>query len=81
MMQGVIDETLALTDTPDAVRTNGTLTLGPLNVQIPEARTQGAKPEDREVVTEITLTPSISGKTSVDSVGKQSLGVEWKRDY
>lgn len=42
---------------------------------------QGAKPEDREIVTEITLTPSISGKTAVDSLGNQSVGVEWKRDY
>lgn len=42
---------------------------------------QGSKPEDREVVTEITLTPAISGKTAVDSVGNQSVGVEWKRDY
>lgn len=42
---------------------------------------QGAKPEDREVVTEITLTPSISGKTAVDSIGNQSVGVEWKHDY
>ena len=42
---------------------------------------QGAKPEDREIVTEITLTPSISGKTAVDSIGNQSVGMEWKRDY
>lgn len=42
---------------------------------------QGAKPEDREIVTEITLTPSVQGKTSVDSVGNQSVGMEWKRDY
>lgn len=42
---------------------------------------QGAKPEDREVVTEITLTPSVSGKTSVDSIGNQSIGIEWTHDY
>jgi translocation and assembly module TamB len=42
---------------------------------------QGARPEDREVVTEITLSPSISGKTSSDSIGNQSVGIEWKRDY
>ena len=42
---------------------------------------QGAKPEDRKVVTEITLTPSVSGKTSVDSVGNQGVGLEWKKDY
>lgn len=42
---------------------------------------QGAKPEDREIVTEITLTPSVSGKTAVDSIGNQSIGVEWKHDY
>lgn len=42
---------------------------------------QGAKPEDREIVTEITLTPSVLGKTSVDSIGNQSVGVEWKHDY
>lgn len=43
--------------------------------------TQGAKPEDRKVTTEITLTPSVLGKTSVDGIGNQSVGVEWKRDY
>jgi translocation and assembly module TamB len=42
---------------------------------------QGTKPEDRKVVTEITITPSVAGKTSVDSVGNQSVGVEWKHDY
>lgn len=42
---------------------------------------QGVKPEDREVVTEITLSPSVSGKASVDAVGNQGVGFEWKRDY
>lgn len=43
--------------------------------------TQGATPEDREIVTEIELTPSVSGTTSVDGVGNQSVGAQWKRDY
>lgn len=42
---------------------------------------QGAEPEDRLLKTEVELTPSISGNTTVDGVGNQSIGIEWKRDY
>lgn len=42
---------------------------------------QGAEPEDREIKTEIELTPSVTGNTTVDGVGNQSFGVEWKRNY
>lgn len=42
---------------------------------------QGTEPEDREVKTEIELTPSVSGNTTIDGEGNQSFGLEWKRDY
>ncbi|TKW60491.1 MAG: hypothetical protein DI628_06200 [Blastochloris viridis] len=42
---------------------------------------QGAEPENREIKTEIELTPSINANTTVDGVGTQTFGVEWKRDY
>ena len=42
---------------------------------------QGAQPEDRQVKTEVELTPSVSGNTTVDGEGNQSFGLEWKRDY
>lgn len=42
---------------------------------------QGAEPEDRLFKTEIELTPSVTGNTTVDGTGNQSIGVEWKRDY
>ncbi|PZP38573.1 MAG: hypothetical protein DI585_06995, partial [Pseudomonas fluorescens] len=42
---------------------------------------QGTEPEDREIKTEIELTPSITGNTKIDGVGNQSVGIEWKHDY
>ncbi len=42
---------------------------------------QGATPEDREIVTEVDISPSVSGKTTVDGKGNQGFGVEWKKDY
>ena len=42
---------------------------------------QGTEPEDRLFKTEIELTPSVTGNTTVDGVGNQSIGIEWKRDY
>lgn len=42
---------------------------------------QGAEPESREIKTEIELTPRINANTTVDGVGTQTFGVEWKRDY
>ncbi len=42
---------------------------------------QGAEPEDRKFRTEIELLPSVTGNTTVDGAGNQSIGIEWKRDY
>ncbi len=42
---------------------------------------QGAEPEDRKIKTEVELTPSINANTTVDGVGTQTFGLEWKRDY
>jgi translocation and assembly module TamB len=42
---------------------------------------QGAKPEDRAVNTEIELTPSVSATSSLDAVGNQGVGLKWKYDY
>ena len=38
-------------------------------------------PQDKEVNTEIELTPDISANTSVDGIGNRSVGAEWKYDY
>ena len=42
---------------------------------------QGAEPEDRKIKTEVELTPSINANTTIDGVGTQTFGLEWKRDY
>lgn len=42
---------------------------------------QGVEPEDREFKTELELTPSVNGNTTVDGEGNQSFGLEWKKDY
>ena len=43
--------------------------------------TQGAKPEDRSINTEVELTPQISGTNAIDSEGNQDVGVQWRYDY
>lgn len=43
--------------------------------------TQGSSAEEREVTTEINLSPSVSGKTAMDSEGNHRVGLQWKRDY
>lgn len=42
---------------------------------------QGAEPEDRLIKTEVELTRSVTGNTTIDGAGSQAIGVEWKRDY
>lgn len=43
--------------------------------------TQGSTPDEREIVTEIDISPSVSGKTTMDGKGNQGVGVQWKKDY
>jgi translocation and assembly module TamB len=43
--------------------------------------TQGAKPESREVTTEVEVYPHLSANTAIGASGQQSLGVSWKYDY
>ncbi|RYG61685.1 MAG: hypothetical protein EON60_02620 [Alphaproteobacteria bacterium] len=42
---------------------------------------QGAEPEDRLFKTELELRQDVTGNTTVDGAGNQSIGIEWKRDY
>ncbi len=42
---------------------------------------QGQDIENRQLTTEVEVAPKISAKTSVDSKGGQTLGLEWKQDY
>lgn len=42
---------------------------------------QGATPESRRLSTEIELSPTVTGKTSTNSAGEPSFGLEWRYDY
>lgn len=42
---------------------------------------QGAKPEDKQVKTEIELSPSVSANTTLDAEGNQGFGLGWRYDY
>lgn len=42
---------------------------------------QGARPEDKQVKTEIELAPSVSANTTIDAQGNQGVGLGWRHDY
>jgi autotransporter translocation and assembly factor TamB len=42
---------------------------------------QGTTPESRRLSTEIELSPTVTGKTSTNSAGEPSFGLEWRYDY
>jgi autotransporter translocation and assembly factor TamB len=42
---------------------------------------QGTTPESRRLSTEIELSPTVTGKTSTNSQGEPSVGLEWRYDY
>lgn len=42
---------------------------------------EGARPEDKQIKTQIELTPAISGNTTIDGNANQGVGLGWRRDY
>ncbi len=42
---------------------------------------QGTTPESRRISTEIELSPTVTGKTSTNSQGEPTIGLEWRYDY
>ncbi|MDB5478305.1 MAG: hypothetical protein JWM96_800, partial [Alphaproteobacteria bacterium] len=42
---------------------------------------QGTEPQDKQVKTEIEITPAVSANTTLDAEGNQGVGLGWRFDY
>lgn len=42
---------------------------------------EGARAEDKQIKTQIELTPAISGNTTIDGNANQGVGLGWRHDY